>query len=1113
MSVNWSYYKYVAERCNRVQNEINGTISYEQLPYSYFSPLYERYDEAALNRITRAFLEPDKYSLPEYEDAVPLEKITAYYEHEFPADAVKPYKAQYEAIFHAINDPVSIIQGPPGTGKTETIVNILRQIYVNFGTSKTVAVVSNNSEAVDNVYSFIRESQLPVDADIRKHFAVLGNKSKRWSWCSSHKNYRHNDAYQLESAVLGEFPFFSSTIHSLRKLFIGMPDYQFDYVIIDESSQSSISLALNAMASARHLVVLGDTKQLSAIISEKMVQLTVKYEEKYHEIDSAHKEREEWNFLAACNEVFSGKVQPVLLDEHYRCHPSIIGFCNEYVYGGQLKPFTKCDDPDDFRIRAVWYEGDYHEKTVAPTGANEQQAEMYGNCNLRQIRIFLEEELPRYRELNKAHIQKQLEEAPDKQPENLSVAIIAPFKAQLNILRSRLEEMSVNALFEEELHGDDEGENEAVSISRDLPTLTVHKSQGRGYDIVYLLTVTDSNDALSEWAQRMRMINVAVSRAKKEFCIITSSRWMPDKLQNELTGYVLPVNKQEDRSGNLYFRNLLRYVCENCPLPRGDHGFHRSGIVSVFDEVSFMREKYHTGKDCNGANSAPARCMMEALKDRFSEYDISAEVPMSALEQMKNIGCNDEALRNFMLSSKFDFVLHKGSEVKLIIEVDGGYHRDWAGTVYENYTQPQLDGFKDEWIKALGAEAMFVRFSTNGETDNELALISEKLAAQDKPALTLDLDAAKPDITAKELLLQRRDEFIKERYYDTVEPLIDDEQYVTISEKFPDYSNEETTRDLDYGNAITRALYHCKYSTAYSFEYAMLWDIILRSFRGNCDEVKVCSFGCGSMVEAWSLAYARASLAEEYPNKGYDKLRLSFTGVDARDWVDRFMPAEDDEGSDFSKEFFSGINFKKGNATSSEILDRSFRANVLIFPKILNHIPSAKLQSMFRWLDLNAEECCICISHNMSSVQSEKALKKNLLSSVHSIMKQLEKKFEVCDDIFVMLGDDKEAFCKKWLGSDRIIEIAEDAEAYGISDHSPSVEVDKCYIFESSRYEKVTRFGDTNKDFKLDRYIQKAFSELDGALKSNDCGDRHTNCISTVRHIAFQVIRLRRKGK
>ena len=58
-------------------------------------------------------------------------------------------ESQLEAVENAFSSQISIIEGPPGTGKTQTILNIIANILVN---KKTVAIVSNNNPAVENVY-------------------------------------------------------------------------------------------------------------------------------------------------------------------------------------------------------------------------------------------------------------------------------------------------------------------------------------------------------------------------------------------------------------------------------------------------------------------------------------------------------------------------------------------------------------------------------------------------------------------------------------------------------------------------------------------------------------------------------------------------------------------------------------------------------------------------------------------------------------------------------------------------------------------------------------------------------------------------------------------------
>ena len=66
-------------------------------------------------------------------------------------------KSQFQAVRNAMSSQISIIEGPPGTGKTQTILNIIANIVKN---GQTVAVVSNNNAATDNVYEKLQKYHL-----------------------------------------------------------------------------------------------------------------------------------------------------------------------------------------------------------------------------------------------------------------------------------------------------------------------------------------------------------------------------------------------------------------------------------------------------------------------------------------------------------------------------------------------------------------------------------------------------------------------------------------------------------------------------------------------------------------------------------------------------------------------------------------------------------------------------------------------------------------------------------------------------------------------------------------------------------------------------------------
>lgn len=78
--------------------------------------------------------------------------------------------SQKEAVENAMKGKVSLIEGPPGTGKTQTILNILANAVMN---DETIAVVSNNNTATENVFEKLQKYDLSFLA------AQLGSSENR----------------------------------------------------------------------------------------------------------------------------------------------------------------------------------------------------------------------------------------------------------------------------------------------------------------------------------------------------------------------------------------------------------------------------------------------------------------------------------------------------------------------------------------------------------------------------------------------------------------------------------------------------------------------------------------------------------------------------------------------------------------------------------------------------------------------------------------------------------------------------------------------------------------------------------------------------------------------
>lgn len=132
-----------------------------------------------------------------------------------------------------------------------------------------------------------------------------------------------------------------------------------DTVILDEASQCDIASAVPLLFRAKRAIIIGDPNQLRPV--HNMKKARNEYLLRRHGIplpQFAH-----CDFLqSSLYDVAAAAPaagQPILLRDHFRCHPAIASYCNRLVYKGQLRVLTDPTGlcvPRGYRPGIVWTE-------------------------------------------------------------------------------------------------------------------------------------------------------------------------------------------------------------------------------------------------------------------------------------------------------------------------------------------------------------------------------------------------------------------------------------------------------------------------------------------------------------------------------------------------------------------------------------------------------------------------------------------------------------------------------------------------------------------------------------------------------------------------------------
>ena len=445
--------------------------------------------------------------------------------------------ASQRSAAHLIQDArdLAIVHGPPGTGKTTTLVAAIHQLCK---TERQVLVCAPSNVAVDLLAERLHERGLSVvrtghisrvnedlldltldmqvtqhsehkqikrvkqeAAELRKQATNMVKKRGRVDHRERGHMYRQAGeldgwARQLEKRIVTDVldgaQVVCCTLTGAGAEFLR--DRKFGTLVVDEAAQALEPAIWIPLQRAKRLVMAGDPFQLPPTVKSRKAQKAG--------LGVTMMERLLPEFPAVA----------ALLEVQYRMHAAIMGFSNQYFYGGRLKA------AESVVARGLPVEGEPAVRFIDTAGAgfaerrnpetnsryNEEEylllaTYLYGFRGVLQISGL--QDAPDARAAPDAQAAPDVRDALPPWP---SIALISPYREQVEQMRAEVADDPL--------------------LSRlDIACHTIDGFQGQERDWVLLSLVRDNDRGELGFLKDYRRMNVAMTRAKLQLVVVGDS--------------------------------------------------------------------------------------------------------------------------------------------------------------------------------------------------------------------------------------------------------------------------------------------------------------------------------------------------------------------------------------------------------------------------------------------------------------------------------------------------------------------------------------------------------------------------------------------------------------
>ncbi len=329
--------------------------------------------------------------------------------------------------------------------------------------------------------------------------------------------------YRNSAQFFNHFPVILSTTHSIQ--YCTQRHRLFDYIIVDEASQVGLTSGILALAASENAIIVGDSKQLPHVVPSKLEGALDCIRDKYKLPEFMDYRR--YSLLESVKARFGSSVPNTLLNEHYRCDPDIIGFCNKRFYNNAL-------------VIQSEHKGERAIDIVECPSHSE-----HNRMNEMQATTIVDEILPQIG--NKKE-----------------TGVVAPYRNQVNLIQQKIG-------------------------SKEILVDTVHKFQGKERSVMILSTTSDrtifyDDPEHIDFLNNCNLINVAISRAKDKLFFIASEEALRQEntLINDFYKYC-----QYNLSDYGFEKSMVSSVFD---LMYSDYNKEQKSKVSKFDSENIIYE-------------------------------------------------------------------------------------------------------------------------------------------------------------------------------------------------------------------------------------------------------------------------------------------------------------------------------------------------------------------------------------------------------------------------------------------------------------------------------------------------------------------------------------------